>query len=61
MVSNAGGDVEYWVEFGTTTEYGSEGPHQTVFTQENTPASVVPEFGRSLGPRKGSPLVDLAQ
>jgi parallel beta-helix repeat protein len=45
VISNAGGDVEYWVEFGTTTEYGSEGPHQTVFTQENTPAPVLAEFG----------------
>jgi parallel beta-helix repeat protein len=44
VVSDAGGQVEYWVEFGPTTAYGSEGPHQTVSTQQNTPAEVLADF-----------------
>jgi parallel beta-helix repeat protein len=40
VVSNAGGQVEYWAEFGPTTGYGSETPHQTVTVAQNTPRLV---------------------
>jgi hypothetical protein len=30
VISDAGGEVEYWVEYGPTTTYGSETQHQTV-------------------------------
>jgi parallel beta-helix repeat protein len=41
VVSDTGGQLEYWVEFGTTTAYGSETPHQTTNTQPNNPAGVL--------------------
>ncbi len=30
VVSDAGGAVEYWVQYGPTTAYGSSSPHQTI-------------------------------
>lgn len=40
MVSNAGGEVEYWVEYGTTTAYGSATPHVTLTLEVNEPTPV---------------------
>jgi parallel beta-helix repeat protein len=36
VISDAGGQVEYWVEYGPTTAYGSESAHQTLTAQPNT-------------------------
>jgi hypothetical protein len=41
VVSDTGGQVEYWVEFGTTTAYGSQTPHQATNTQPNSPTGVL--------------------
>lgn len=38
VVSNVGGDVEYWVEYGPTKTYGSESEHRTASTTKNAPA-----------------------
>jgi parallel beta-helix repeat protein len=35
VISDAGGDVEYWVEYGPTTAYGSETAHATVSVEQN--------------------------
>jgi parallel beta-helix repeat protein len=35
VISDAGGQVEYWVEYGPTTAYGSQSPHQTIATVQN--------------------------
>jgi len=35
LMSNVGGEVEYWTEYGTTTAYGSATPHETVTAQPN--------------------------
>jgi Right handed beta helix region len=35
VISDAGGDVEYWVEYGATTAYGSETEHNTVSVEPN--------------------------
>jgi parallel beta-helix repeat protein len=41
VISNAGGDVEYWFQYGPTTSYGSETAHQTTLgTQANQPRDV---------------------
>jgi parallel beta-helix repeat protein len=40
VVSSAGGQVEYWVQYGPTTAYGAESAHQTIATQQNTPTGV---------------------
>jgi parallel beta-helix repeat protein len=40
VVSNAGGQVEYWVEYGPTKAYGSASTHQTIATVVNTPKPV---------------------
>jgi hypothetical protein len=40
VVSDAGGDVEYWVEYGPTTAYGAESPHNTIATERNAVTSV---------------------
>jgi parallel beta-helix repeat protein len=37
VMSNVGGEVEYWTEYGTTTAYGSASPHETVTVQPNKP------------------------
>lgn len=39
VISNVGGQVEYWLEYGPTKAYGSESEHRTVTTQQNVPAS----------------------
>ena len=43
VASTTGGQVEYWVQFGPTTAYGSESAHQTVTAQQNQvlPVSVL--------------------
>jgi Right handed beta helix region len=45
VVSTTGGDVEYWVEYGPTTAYGSETPHQTVNVTQGTFVAVRPAIG----------------
>lgn len=40
VISNSGGAVEYWAEYGLTDAYGSESTHQTVQTQQNVPEGV---------------------
>jgi parallel beta-helix repeat protein len=41
VVSSTGGDVEYWLQYGTTTSYGSETTHQTTQgTQAKQPRTV---------------------
>jgi hypothetical protein len=40
VVSNAGGGVEYWVQYGPTKAYGSETAHATVSAQQNVGAAV---------------------
>jgi parallel beta-helix repeat protein len=41
VISNAGGDVEYWFQYGKTTAYGSETEHATASgTQVNQPEGV---------------------
>jgi parallel beta-helix repeat protein len=40
VVSTVGGPVEYWVQYGTTTAYGSETPHASVTVEPNTPLFV---------------------
>ena len=51
VISNAGGPVEYWFQYGTTTAYGSESTHQTASAaQANQPQPVVADIaglGRS--------------
>jgi parallel beta-helix repeat protein len=44
VVSDTGGQVEYWVEYGTTTAYGSQTPHQTATVQQNNPHAVLVSF-----------------
>jgi parallel beta-helix repeat protein len=44
VVSDTGGQVEYWVEYGTSTAYGSQSPHQTTNTQPNSPVGVLVRF-----------------
>ena len=44
VVSDTGGQVEYWAQYGTTTGYGSQTPHQTVNTQQNSPVGVLVNF-----------------
>jgi hypothetical protein len=36
VISDVGGTVEYWAEFGLTSAYGSVSSHQTVFTNPNS-------------------------
>jgi Right handed beta helix region len=44
VVSDTGGQVEYWVEYGTTTGYGSQSPHQTLNAEKNSPVGVLVSF-----------------
>jgi parallel beta-helix repeat protein len=44
LLSNTGGQVEYWVQYGLTTAYGSETGHQTVAVQQNVPQPVIAEI-----------------
>jgi parallel beta-helix repeat protein len=41
VVSDTGGEVEYWVEYGTTTGYGSQTEHRTATVQQNAPRAVL--------------------
>jgi hypothetical protein len=40
VVSDVGGAVEYWVQYGRTTAYGSETAHATVTTERNVVLAV---------------------
>jgi parallel beta helix pectate lyase-like protein len=44
VISNAGGAVEYWAEFGPTTAYGSETAHQSVDVTQNALVAVEAEI-----------------
>ena len=46
VVSDSGGQVEYWVQFGRTKSYGSESAHQTVTATQNAPTPVTSSFDR---------------
>jgi hypothetical protein len=41
VVSDTGGAVEYWVEYGTSTGYGSQTAHQTETIQQNAQHAVL--------------------
>jgi parallel beta-helix repeat protein len=41
VASNVGGPVEYWVQYGRTTAYGSETEHKAIETEKNVPVDVV--------------------
>jgi parallel beta-helix repeat protein len=41
LLSSTGGQVEYWVQYGLTTAYGSENGHQTVDLEQNVPHTVI--------------------
>ena len=41
VISDTGGEVEYWVEYGTSTAYGSQTAHQTAAVQPNAPRGVL--------------------
>jgi parallel beta-helix repeat protein len=40
VVSDTGGDVEYWVQYGTTEALGLETAHATITVPQNTPTGV---------------------
>jgi parallel beta-helix repeat protein len=40
VISDAGGQVEFWVQFGPTKAYGSESDHQTITVAQNKPTGV---------------------
>jgi hypothetical protein len=40
VVSNSGGPVQYWVEYGPTRAYGAESAHQTIAVAQNAPTPV---------------------
>jgi hypothetical protein len=40
VISDTGGEVEYWVEYGPTSAYGSESAHGTISVPKNTVHSV---------------------
>jgi hypothetical protein len=42
VVSDSGGQVEYWVQYGRTKTYGAESTHQTVTVTQNSPTAVTP-------------------
>jgi hypothetical protein len=42
VVSNSGGQVEFWVQYGPTKAYGSETAHETVTAGQNEVRSVSP-------------------
>jgi hypothetical protein len=44
VISDAGGPVEYWVQYGPSTSYGSESAHATVAAPVNQTLSVVVEL-----------------
>lgn len=45
VVSDAGGQVEYWVQYGPTRAYGLQSDHETVAVAQNAPTDVRPSFG----------------
>jgi parallel beta-helix repeat protein len=46
FISNTGGEVEYWVEYGTSANYGSQTAHDTQTVQKNVSgAAIVPITG----------------
>jgi hypothetical protein len=40
VISDAGGSVEYWFQYGLTPAYGAETPHGSVTAQQNVPREV---------------------
>ena len=40
MVSDTGGQVQYWAQYGLTKAYDSESAHQTINVAQNTPTTV---------------------
>jgi parallel beta-helix repeat protein len=40
VTSSVGGTTSYWAEFGTTTAYGRETPHESVVLEKDTPRGV---------------------
>jgi hypothetical protein len=44
VISDTGGAVEYWVQYGPTAAYGSETPHQTVDAAPGTLVTVRPSI-----------------
>jgi hypothetical protein len=45
VISDVGGEVEYWVEYGRTTTYGSETQHQTVRVDRGVQRTVAVNVG----------------
>jgi parallel beta-helix repeat protein len=45
VISDTGGQVEYWAQYGLTTAYGAETAHSTVTVGQNVPTSVAVEIG----------------
>jgi len=41
FVSNTDGEVEYWVEYGSSTDYGSQTAHGTRTVQKNVPGAAI--------------------
>jgi hypothetical protein len=44
VISDTGGQVEYWAQYGTTTAYGSATAHKTVNVAQNAPTEVTVEI-----------------
>jgi parallel beta-helix repeat protein len=50
LVSDVGGEVEYWVQYGPSTAYGAQTPRETVIVERNVPRVVdldIAELARS--------------
>ncbi len=41
LVTDVGGEVEYWVQYGASTAYGSQTPHRTATVPKNTQRGVL--------------------
>ena len=44
MISNAGGQVQYWAQYGLTAAYGAETAHATLSVAQNAPTPVTVEI-----------------
>jgi hypothetical protein len=44
VISDSGGQVEYWAQYGTTTAYGSTTAHKTANVAQNAPTEVTVEI-----------------
>jgi hypothetical protein len=40
VISDTGGNVEYWAQYGLTSEYGTESAHQTIAVEKNVQTAV---------------------